>query len=118
MAIAITDVTGVGPSTATLLSGHGIGSAEALAQSSLKKLLSIPGFGPARARTVLVAAAQVVGEATATQAKKGKKGKEKKKQKDKKRKEEKGKKSEGKDAKGNKAKGKRRKKRKQKKSKE
>ena len=100
MGHSITDVAGIGLSTATLLSDHGIKSAEALARSSLERLQSIPGFGPVRAQRVLAAAQQVVGELV---------GKDKKKEKKRK---EKVKKSEGKDAKGRKSKDKRRKRRK------
>lgn len=114
MVSCVTNVAGIGPSTAALLTEHGIESAEALANSPLERLLSIPGFGPARAQSVLAAAAEFAGAPAVNDAKSKK---EKKKRKDDKRKEKKVKKAEEKDAKGKKSKGKRRKRKKRRKSK-
>lgn len=116
MGSSITEVAGIGPSTATLLTEHGIKTAEALARSSQERLLSIPGFGPARAQSVLAAAVELVGASVVSDAK-SKKKKDKKERKSEKRKAKKVKKSEEKDAKGKKSKGKRRKRNKRRKSK-
>ena len=52
------DVAGVGPSTATLLAEHGIRVRSHSRRHAHERLVSIPGFGAARARSVLAAAAE------------------------------------------------------------
>lgn len=52
----LTDVTGIGPVAAKILSDHGIKTVETLAAISLAELLKIPGFGDIRARAVKKAA--------------------------------------------------------------
>jgi outer membrane biosynthesis protein TonB len=54
--VKLTDVTGIGPVTAKLLSEHNIKTVEALAALSLVELLKIPGFSDLRARAVKKAA--------------------------------------------------------------
>lgn len=54
--VKLTDVTGIGPVTAKLLSEHNIKTVEALAALSLAELLKIPGFSDLRARAVKKAA--------------------------------------------------------------
>lgn len=51
-----TAVTGIGPSAAAVLTKHGFDSAEALANSLIKALVKVPGFGPVRAATIQKAA--------------------------------------------------------------
>jgi len=52
----LTDIPGIGPSTAALLAEHGIDSVKALKKAGIKGLTKVPGFGEARAATVLNAA--------------------------------------------------------------
>ena len=59
------DVSGVGAVAAKALSGHGIGTARALAEAPLDKLASVPGFGPARAERIRKAAAKLIAGAAA-----------------------------------------------------
>ena len=56
MSTHLTAVSGIGPAAAGLLEKHGIASAEQLAQTTVDALSKVPGFGPARAATVLAAA--------------------------------------------------------------
>lgn len=53
---ALTDIPGIGESTAALLAEHGIDSVKALLKGGMKKLTKVPGFGETRAATVLNAA--------------------------------------------------------------
>ncbi len=97
MSTPLTDVNGIGVSTAEDLQAHDIESAEDLATCSLSKIMAIPGFGEARALKVKKAAAAAVRtakkpakpaakeEKSASTESKGKKNKDKKK-KDKKKK--------------------------------
>lgn len=62
MAVNLLDVPGIGVKTADYLVKQGIGSAEALLAAGLEALIAAPGFGEARARRVLVAAAGLVVE--------------------------------------------------------
>ena len=48
----LTNVSGIGPATAKLLSAHGIATAEDLARAPLDKLVSVPGFGESRAAAI------------------------------------------------------------------
>lgn len=52
----LTDVTGIGPVAAKILSDHCIKTVETLAAISLAELLKVPGFGDIRARAVRKAA--------------------------------------------------------------
>lgn len=54
--VKLTDVTGIGPVTAKLLSEHNIRTVEALASISLVELKKIPGFSDIRAQTAKKAA--------------------------------------------------------------
>jgi len=56
----ITDIQGVGPETAAVLAEHGIRTVEELAGLSTAALLAVPGFGPARAATVMAAATRLL----------------------------------------------------------
>lgn len=51
----LTDIPGIGESTAALLAEHGIDSIKALCKSSAKKLSRVPGFGEKRAEATLAA---------------------------------------------------------------
>jgi hypothetical protein len=101
MKLQLTDVRGIGPSTARALEAQGVRTVEVLAKASADKVVATRGFGEARAAEViaaanaLLAAAGVPSQSTASagatktkikQEKKGtkKKGKNKKKKKDKK----------------------------------
>ncbi|MGH8555932.1 MAG: helix-hairpin-helix domain-containing protein [Methylococcales bacterium] len=48
----ITEVKGVGPSTASVLARHGIKTVRDLAEASVPQLIAIPGFNEFRARQV------------------------------------------------------------------
>jgi len=76
MAVNLLDVPGIGVKTADYLVKQGIGSAEALLAAGLEALIAAPGFGEARARRVLDAAAGLVVEQE--EAALPKRGKEKK----------------------------------------
>ncbi|OIO74081.1 MAG: hypothetical protein AUJ57_03035 [Zetaproteobacteria bacterium CG1_02_53_45] len=52
----LTDITGIGESTAALLAEHGIDSVTALRKTSIKKLCRVPGFSETRATVVLACA--------------------------------------------------------------
>lgn len=54
--VKLTDVTGIGPVTAKLLSEHNIRTVEALASISLVELKKIPGFSDTRAQMAKKAA--------------------------------------------------------------
>lgn len=94
----VTEVAGIGLHTAQLLKEHGITSTEELAETTVKKLMKVPGFGAVRAQRVLDAAKKLIGPpATTTPKSKDKpspkkKAKKKKSSKDKKQKETKSKK--------------------------
>lgn len=53
---SITDISGIGESTAALLAEHGIDSIKVLRKGGVKKLCLVPGFGEARATRILAAA--------------------------------------------------------------
>ena len=107
MATALTDIPGIGPSTAEILQAQGFDSAETLAASTVEKVSEVPGFGTLRATAVIRAANELIGSNAADQsadqpAKKAvkkpsaQKGKKSKKDKSKKDKPNKGKKDKGK----------------------
>ncbi|HKI62508.1 MAG TPA: helix-hairpin-helix domain-containing protein [Mariprofundaceae bacterium] len=52
----LTDIPGIGESTAILMAKHGIDSVKALQKGGIRKLTRVPGFGEVRAATVLAAA--------------------------------------------------------------
>jgi len=96
---ALTEVKGIGPSTAGALSEHGISSAEDLAQATVEAIAAVPGFSQARAVSMKKAAEELlagvavaapskrstpVGEIQVASAKGGEKEKPKKPKKDKK----------------------------------
>lgn len=88
---ALTDIPGIGESTAALLAEHGIDSVKALVKGGAKGLMQVPGFGEKRAATILeaVAALQDDKPKKSKKSDKPKKGKDGKK-KDKKKKKKKG----------------------------
>lgn len=99
MTIAVANVPGIGPKTAEYLAKQGVTTAEALLQAGAGILAVSPGFGDARARKVMDAAAALVvgagaGESpimaavTAEQRKGAKPKKDKKEKKGKKKKKE------------------------------
>jgi len=62
----LTDIPGIGESTAAKLGEHGIGSVTALLKGGEKKLGTVPGFGAARvAKTLAAAEALSKGESAA-----------------------------------------------------
>lgn len=61
----LTNISGIGPSTAALLQEHGFNSPKDIAEASVKSICEVPGFGPARAKAVK-AAAKRVSESEAT----------------------------------------------------
>ena len=105
MATDVINVKGIGPSAANVLIDQGIGTAEALAAAAVALVAAIPGFGEARARQVIEAAAELAdagpamseAEPTADAAEEQKEKKDKKnKKKEKKKGKKKGKKKKGK----------------------
>ena len=63
MTIALTQVTGVGPSTAKVLVENGFKSAEQLAGATVSQVASVPGFGVARATRAIDAAKKLLASA-------------------------------------------------------
>ena len=61
----LTDVRGIGPSTARVLEAQGIGSVAALAKAKTDKVTAAPGFGEVRAAEVIAAAAALLAAAGA-----------------------------------------------------
>ena len=47
----LTDVAGIGPSTAKVLAEHGIKTAEDLANATAAQIVAVPGFSEARSMT-------------------------------------------------------------------
>jgi len=76
MSTPITDIAGIGPSTASILSKHGFKSVETIATSKIEALCSVPGFGPVRAGAAISAAAKITSKKKAAPAKPKKKKKE------------------------------------------
>jgi hypothetical protein len=107
---SILKVKGIGPATVPMLTEFGFQTAEDLAAASVEQLGMVPGFGAARAKSIISGAASLLAgevEAGTGAEKPGKKGKaSKNKQKDKKPKKE-GKKEKGNKEKPGKKKGKR-----------
>jgi Holliday junction resolvasome RuvABC DNA-binding subunit len=83
---ALTDIPGIGESTAALLAEHGIDSVKALIKGGAKGLMKVPGFGEKRAATTLEAAAALKDEKPKKSKKADKPKKDKKKDKKKKKK--------------------------------
>ena len=96
----LTDIAGIGPSTAKVLEDRGFSDVQKIASASVEDLAQVPGFGPVRAANVGTAAQALLLAAKASPkgAKPGKKRKDKKKRKNKKsdKKKDKGKKKDGK----------------------
>ena len=109
MKSAITDIPGIGPAAAAALGEHGLKSLADLANSSVEKINTVPGFSEARAVTVLAAATELLAASGTTpsardaEKKSGKKGKSGDKGKKDKKKKNKGK-GKGKDKKKDKKK--------------
>lgn len=95
MSTPLTEVPGIGPSTAEVLQANGFDSAETLAASTLEKISEVPGFGASRATAVLEAARNIAAPIKSRKEKPANK-KEKAKTKDKK-KNKKGKKDKNKE---------------------
>lgn len=82
MSTPITDISGIGPTTAATLAANGFDSAEAIASADVQALCAVPGFGPVRAQATIKAAAKIAGASAAPEpdklhAKKTKKKKSK-----------------------------------------
>lgn len=98
MSLTLTDVSGVGPSTAENLKANKINSVKKLATSNLSKIVSIPGIGETTGQAMIDAANTLLAETaaaggdSATKSNKDKKGKKDKKRKKKDKKDKKGKK--------------------------
>lgn len=56
MTTPITEVRGIGASTAAVLAKHGFSSAEDLANASIADIAAVPGFGESRAQKIIDAA--------------------------------------------------------------
>jgi len=76
MSTPITDIAGIGPAAAAVLSENGYYSAEDIASTDVESLCSAPGFGPVRASAAIAAAIKI------TPTKKTSPSKPKKKKKD------------------------------------
>ncbi|MCP4125479.1 MAG: hypothetical protein GY753_00265 [Gammaproteobacteria bacterium] len=99
--VDILDIKGVGESAKSVLVEHGFKSVKAISKASIESVSAVPGFGPARSKAIILAAADLMksGEADVVvepveQVKKKdkKKGKKKDKKKGKKKDKKKGKK--------------------------
>ena len=80
----ITDIPGIGPAAAATLDEHGIKSLAGLANSSVEKINTVPGFSEARAIKILAAATELLAASGTTPADKAKKPEKAKKDKKKK----------------------------------
>ncbi len=60
MKTPITDIPGIGPATAEALAAGGFVSAEAIANSDVASLSSVPGFGPVRSERTIAAAKAIL----------------------------------------------------------
>ena len=60
MATPLTEIPGIGPSTAEILQAQGFDSAETLAASTVEKVSEVPGFGTLRATAVIRAANELL----------------------------------------------------------
>lgn len=79
----ITDIPGIGPSMAAVLSKNGFKTIEDIAASDVKSLCAIPRFGPNKAKTTIAAAVKLATPKKSTSSKKSKdKPKSKKSKKD------------------------------------
>ena len=65
MSTPLDNIKGVGASTANSLVTIGIKSAEDLASASVEQIVTIPGFGAARAQRIKEAATEAIGVETA-----------------------------------------------------
>ena len=104
MSTPLTNIPGIGPSTAEALQTHGFDSLETLAASSIEKISEVPGFGAARSAAILQAASDMASPETPEQSEEKPAKKKNKKDKDKKKKKGKKDKKKGKDKKGKKKK--------------
>ena len=62
MSLRITEVKGIGESTAKALADHGFDSAQSLAVAAIADIVAVPGFGPRRASSVSEAARAAISE--------------------------------------------------------
>ena len=103
--VDILDIKGIGESAKPVLVEHGFTSVKAISNASIESIGAVPGFGPARSKAIILAAADLMksGEAEAeadivvepveqVEKKDKKKGKKKDKKKGKKKDKKKGKK--------------------------
>jgi predicted RecB family nuclease len=63
MSTPLTNIKGIGPSTAEDLQAHGIESTEDLANASVSEISAVPGFGAVRAQQIKEAAAALLRKA-------------------------------------------------------
>jgi hypothetical protein len=50
---SLTDITGIGPATADILSQHGFSNIELIARATVIELITVPGFSEIRANSVI-----------------------------------------------------------------
>lgn len=62
MAIAITQISGIGAKTADIMAGHGFESIESIAGSTIEKISVVPGFGQVRAAAIIAAAKSLLAD--------------------------------------------------------
>jgi len=67
----IIDITGIGPAAAATLDEHDIKSVADLANSSIERITTVPGFSDVRAPQVIAAAAELLTVSGITQAAEG-----------------------------------------------
>ncbi len=93
----LTDISGIGPATARVLTDHGFADIGSVASATTEELAKVPGFGHVKAKAAIEAARALTAGTSPTESKpaaakglksdskrKDKKGKKKKKGKDKK----------------------------------
>jgi Holliday junction resolvasome RuvABC DNA-binding subunit len=103
MSYALTDVPGVGPSTAEILNSNNIDSVDKLAGIDFRELILVPGIGEFTGRKMIQAAKDLLASnGTEKTEKAGKTDKKEKKEKKKKKKDKKNKKGKNKKGKKNK----------------
>ena len=69
MTIALTQIPGIGPSTAKVLAENGFKSAQQIASTTIAQLTKVPGFGMARASRAINAAIKLLAAADDSTAK-------------------------------------------------
>jgi transcription termination factor NusA len=56
----VTNISGIGSTTAAILSEHNFKSVESIAQSTVEELSAVPGFSASRADKIIIAARQLL----------------------------------------------------------